>query len=134
MQKVNVGLDRDRELQFNINAVVELEERFNTPVQNLFSKEGKHIGFGLIRSLCYVGLKHGGMKFKGTTEENENRVGELLQEHWIEKGRGLAEMMELVGEAFKASGVFSEKEEAAEETDSANPPEAPEASKEAKGT
>ena len=39
MKKVTIGLDRDRELVFNINAVAELEDRYDVPLKDMFSEE-----------------------------------------------------------------------------------------------
>jgi len=98
VKKVSVPLDVERELRYSINAIVELEERFNSPVTELF-KEGR-IGLALIRAVAYIGLKHGGMKFRSQdTKENEATVGELIQEHWLGKGRNLNELVEKITEA-----------------------------------
>lgn len=110
MKKVTISLDIERELRYDINAVCELEDRFDVPAQELF--QPSNIGLGLIRSLLYIGLKHGGMKFKGkSSADDEQVVGEGIQEHWIDKGRTLTEMMKIIGEAFKSGGVFAEAEE-----------------------
>lgn len=115
MKKVTIPLDVERELKYSLNAIVELEERFNAPVTELF-KESR-IGLGLIRAVVYIGLKHGGMKL--ASRSPEEAVGELIQEHWLGKGRTLNELVEVAMEAFKAAGVFSETQE--EETPQENP-------------
>ena len=107
MKKVTIGLDRDRELEYNINALCDLEERFDTPAHQLFDKD--KVGIKLIRSLVYVGLKHAGMAFDGkTSKECEEEVGIGLQEHWFNKGRTLPELMQIVMEAFTVSGVLTQ--------------------------
>jgi len=109
VKKVTLGLDVDREIKFTINSLAELEERFgNTGLQQLFAAQ--NLNLTLIRALLYIGLKHGGMKFRGSAKENEILVGDLVQEHWIDKGRNLVELTKIVSEAFAASNVFSNME------------------------
>lgn len=111
MKTLSIGLDRDRPLVYNINAVGELEDRFNMPVQEIFSRDSKLGLFRFLRAFILIGLKHGGMNFRGTLEDNELRVGDLIQEHWIDKGRTLNELLKIGFEALELSGVFKEVEE-----------------------
>jgi hypothetical protein len=120
VKKVTIGLDVERELKFNINAVVELENRFNKPFHQVMSQET--VGIETLRTMAYIGLKHGGLKFKGKDiEENEAMTGELLQEHWFAKKRTLSELMVLVGEALNEAGVFNTTEEEEDAANTLNP-------------
>jgi hypothetical protein len=103
-EKVTLGLDIQREIKFNINAIVELEKRFDQPLPAIFSKD--RIGFGTMMGLVRIGLKHGGMKLTGTIEEQEEIVGALIQQHWIDQGRDLTELMKVVFKALNAAGLF----------------------------
>lgn len=118
MKQISIGLDRDRPIVFNVNAIGELEDRFDCPVQQLISKDSKLGLFRFLRAFLYIGLKHGGMRFRGTIEENEATVGDLIQEHWIDKERTLTELLKLSMEALEESGVFREE---VEEEDGENP-------------
>jgi hypothetical protein len=104
-KKVTVGLDIQRELKYNINAMRALERRFDKPVPSIFAKT--HVGFETMVGLITIGLKYGGMKLAGTTnDEQEEMVGDLVQQHWIDQGRNLTELMEFVLEALREAGVF----------------------------
>jgi len=118
VKKVTVALDKVREIRYSINAIVELEDMFNVPASQLFAED--RVGLSLIRSLTYVGLKHGGMKFNGRSVADQiNEAGELIQEHWIAKGRTLKELMDFISQAFTAAGVFQASDE--KEEDESNP-------------
>ena len=118
VKKVTVPLDQVREIQFNINAIAELEERFSVPATQLFDE--KRVGIGLMRALVYIGLKHGGMQFKGkSVQADEEANGAPIQEHWINEGRSLDELMEEVLKAFESAGIFATKEQ--REAEVANP-------------
>lgn len=107
--KITVGLDIQREIKFNINAMVAMERRFDLPLPKVFDKE--RLGYGTIIAMLTIGLKAGGMKIGGTAEEQEDYVGALLQQHWIDQGRTLEEMMKFVTEAMNAAGLFNRPEE-----------------------
>jgi len=125
VKKVTIGLDRDREIRYNVNALAELDERFDEPFVHVITN--KTFGVANVRALLYIGLKHGGLKFKaGSREEQEDAVGNLLQEHWFDKGRTLVELMRLIGDSLNASGVFRTPEGDEEESElQADPSEAP---------
>lgn len=116
-KKITIALDQLRPLKFSINAMVELEERFGVAIPSLF-KEG-NVGFGLILAVVRIGLAHGGMKLSGTVKNQELLVGDLIQEHWIDEGHNLTDLMEKVTEAFNAAGIFDT--EANEGDPQANP-------------
>jgi hypothetical protein len=125
--KVTIGLDAEREIKFGVNAITELEDRFDKSIHDLFSEENiqQTMSFRFFRAWLYVGLKHGGMKFRGKTKENEEQVGELLQEHWFNQGRTLEELGKLLNKAMELSGVFNTSKE--DEEKGPNPPKEAEA-------
>lgn len=115
-KNVTITLDQQRTLKYSINAMIELEERFNVPIPELFKEDS--VGFGLIVSVLKIGLVHGGMKLMGNSKQQEIFVGDLVQEHWINEGRNLPELMEKVTEAFNVAGIFTvepNKDEGGEE-------------------
>ena len=119
MKKVNVGLDQVREIYFPVKAVVELERRFNKPIFKLLSTD--FISFELICSVLTIGLKHGGMKLKGkSVEEQEEYVQDLIQEHWLEEGKRFESLVETTFSALEAAGLTGKKDE---EEDESNPDE-----------
>lgn len=118
-KKVTIALDQLRQLKFSINAMMELEERFDVAIPSLF-QEGK-VGFRLIVAVVRIGLVHGGMKIQGTIANQELLVGDLIQEHWIDEGHTLDDLMAKVTEAFNAAGIFGKQE--AEVQEEENPTE-----------
>jgi hypothetical protein len=115
VKKITVPLDEQREIKFTLNAMVELEERFGAALPSIFEK--KEIGFRLIVAMLRVGLKAGGTVFKGTEKEQEIAVGDLVQEHWFNEGRTLADLMDKVMEAFVEAGIFPREAMEGEEGD-----------------
>lgn len=53
--KVKVNLDKERNLYFNLNALIELEDELGVPMSELSTVK---ISIKNIRSFLYVGLKH----------------------------------------------------------------------------
>lgn len=123
MKKVTITLDVERTIRFNVNAMAEIERIFDAPIQVLFKAD--KVGFGFIRDLAWVGLKYGKMKFNpkmGRTREDQMEfVGDLIQEHWLEKDKSLDTLMEILMEAFKESGLLPK--EAFEDEESAEDPQ-----------
>lgn len=121
MNTVTIALDSARELKYNINAMVELENRFDKSIPEIF-QEGK-VGFAVIVGIVRIGLKAGGMKFKGQIEDQELVVGDLIQEHWVQEGKNLTQLMEVVTEALSAAGIFTSDEDKEADTSQSNPTE-----------
>ena len=110
MKKITIAMDMEREVCFNINAMVDLEERFDVPLGQLFNPE--KIGIGLIRAMLMIGLKHGGMKIPGRDRKaQEEEIGTLIQDHWLAKGKKLDGMMEIMMKAFNEAGLLPKEEE-----------------------
>ena len=105
-------MDMEREVCYNINTMVDLEERFDVPLGQLFNPE--RIGIGLIRAMLMIGLKHGGMKIVGRDRKaQEEQIGDLIQDHWLAKGKTLDTLMQIMMDAFNEAGLLPKSEEEA---------------------
>lgn len=117
MDKINVTLDEVRELKFSINAMVELENRFDKSVPELFAYGTP--GVRTMVALVRIGLKYGGMKIPGKLiEDQEVFVGDLVQQHWIDQGNPMKELMDRVQDALKEAGLIDKD---AEDKEASNP-------------
>ncbi len=120
MNKINIALDEVREFKFSINAMVELENRFDKSVPELFDPlhpPGIKTRVALVR----IGLKYGGMKIPGKfVEDQEVFVGDLIQQHWIDQGNHMKELMNKVQDALKEAGLI-DKDEDEEDEKASNP-------------
>jgi hypothetical protein len=121
MRKIEVALDKVREVKFSINAMAELEDRFNKSIPELMILGSP--GIRVIVAMLRIGLKYGGMKIPGKTiEDQELFVGDLVQEHWVDTGNSISELMERVSESLQEAGLIpKEEDEEEEEEDSRNP-------------
>lgn len=123
MRKIEVALDKVREIKFNINAMGELEDRFDKSVPQLFAYGSP--GIRVMVAMLRIGLKHGGMKIPGKSiEDQELFIGDLMQEHWVDEGNSLQELMDRVRESLTVAGLIpkeEEEDESEEEEDTKNP-------------
>ncbi len=104
MAHVTIPLDRVRTLRFSINAMRDLEKVFGKSIMTIFSESP---GIEEITHLVHVGLKHGGSR-----KLSVDVVGDLLQEHFLDRGKGIQVIMEeYVLEAMKESGFLPADEE-----------------------
>lgn len=85
-------------MRYTINAMRELEGRLGIGVASIFDVET--LSFDKIVHLVWVGLRHGGDR-KLTVDE----AGDLIQEHWLDKGLELRELMDAVIDAMKLAGI-----------------------------
>lgn len=114
MKKITIALDMEREVCFNINAMVDLEERFEVPLGVLF--DPNRVGIGLIRGMLTIGLKHGGMKITGRDRKaQEEQIGALIQDHWLAKNKSLDDLMKIMMAAFNEAGLLPKSEEEQDE-------------------
>jgi len=103
---VTIPLDKVRTLRFTINAMRELEKTFSKSIMAIFSDSP---GLDHITHLVHVGLRHGGGGGKRLTVDD---VGDLLQEHFLDRGKGMKEIMDdYVLEAMRESGFLPKEEE-----------------------
>ncbi len=120
MRKIEISLDKTREIKFSINAMGELEDRFNKSIPELFALGAP--GIRVMVAMLRIGLKHGGMKIPGKlVEDQELFIGDLVQEHWIDEGRSIQELMDVVKDALQEAGLIPKEETEEEEESSRNP-------------
>jgi hypothetical protein len=67
------------------------------------------MGFEWITQFLMVGLKHGDPKFGATL--NPEKIDDMIQEFWIEADRTLADLINLLMDGMRVSGVLASKEE-----------------------
>ncbi len=117
MNYVEIPLDVPRRMRFTINAMAELEEYFGDQgMAQIFSPQ--RAGFKQVRALLWIGLKNGS-KSQSTLSLEE--AGDLIQEHWLEKGKTLADLFVYVMKAMKKANILPDEQE---ETAQPNPPKA----------
>ena len=103
---VDIPLDKARRLRFTINAIRELERHFGSSFSNIFSSG--NLGFDTIIMLLTVGLKYGETEKRALSDA---KVGELVQEKWLENGKDMAELTDYIMEAMSASGIITREED-----------------------
>lgn len=111
---VDISLDRPRRLRYTINGIRELERHFGASFSTLFT--GQNMGFEQIIMLLTVGLKHGDSDKKPLTD---TKVGELVQDKWLENGKDLGELVNVILEAMAVSGIITRDEKKPEEEEQA---------------
>lgn len=107
-QYVDISLDKARRVRFTINGIRELERHFGRSFGNILSGGGTGMGFEEIIQMLTVGLKYGETEKRALSAE---KVGDLLQRRWLENGKDLAEVVDILMEAMRAAGIISKKEE-----------------------
>ena len=110
---VEISLDKPRRLRYTINAMRELEKLFGAGIGNIFDPQ--KVGLDHVVHLIWVGLKHGGDR-RLTVDE----TGDLLQEHFLDKGKELREVLDYALEGLRLAGLAPKAKE--EEGSSENPP------------
>lgn len=107
---VTIPLDKGRKVRYSINAIREIEHHFNKPFMTIFSAES--FGLDATIQLLTVGLKHGGDEKRPLTAD---KVGDLVQECWIENGKDLGGLMEVILDGLRAGGILPKENETVEE-------------------
>jgi hypothetical protein len=110
---VDISLDRSRRLRYTINGIRELERHFGASFTTLFT--GANLGFEQIIMLLTVGLKHGDTEKKPLSD---TKVGELVQDKWLENGKDLSELVNIILDAMAASGIITRDEKKTDEESS----------------
>ena len=97
-------------LRYDFNAVADLEEKFDTGIQQLMTE--KRVGFSVIRGLLWAGLK---WKDKGLTLERAGKIAQTM----MQEGKTFEDIMTPIMSAIKKSGVFGnmDKKEDGDEAD-----------------
>lgn len=110
-----INLDETRMLRFTVNAMRELEEQYGGGLQNVFNE--KNVGFKQLTTLLRVALKHGGNPRSWTAQLSDEKVGEMIQEHWIDADKPMNDLYTLVLETMNASGFLGKGDEKAPKED-----------------
>ncbi len=100
---VEIPLDRPRKMRYTINSMRALEETFGTGLQGIFNE---NMGLNQIVHLIYIGLKFGGGLEENSKEDNPFFVGDLLQEHFLDKGKELKELMDYALDALRRANLI----------------------------
>jgi hypothetical protein len=80
-----------------------LEKTFGTGLQGIFNEQ---MGLNQIVHLIYVGLRYGGGLNKDSKEDSPDFVGDLLQEHFLDKNRDLKELMDFALDALRRANLI----------------------------
>ena len=117
-QYVDISLDKARRVRFTVNAVRELERHFGRSFGNILAGGASgSMGFEEIVQMLTIGLKY------GETEKRplpDHKVGDLLQRKWLDNGKELAEVVEILMEGMQAAGIIAKKDEDEEDDDSSS--------------
>ncbi len=112
-QYVDISLDKARRVRFTINAIRELERHFGTSFSNILG--GGNMGFEQIVQMLTVGLKYGETEKRALTD---TKVGDMVQKRWLDNGKELDELVDILLEAMRSAGIITKKEEEEDEADS----------------
>ena len=114
-QYVDISLDKARRLRFTINAVRELERYFGTSFGQIL--QPGTLGFEQIIQMLTVGLKYGETEKRPLTD---TKVGDLVQKKWLDNGKELAELTEIIMESMQAAGIIAKTDD--DEESGSGPP------------
>ncbi len=116
---VEIPLDKLRKMRYTINGMRELEKIFGASLGKIFDPDAA--GMNHIVHLVWVGLSNA----PGNQRLSVDDVGEMLQEHFLDKGRALTEAMDYVTQGLRMGGFLGAQDEEGEEANpSPNPPQA----------
>lgn len=114
-QYVDIPLDKPRRLRFTINAIRELERFYKKSFSRIFDSE--NMGYEEIIMLLTVGLKCGDSEKRALSD---TKVGELVQKRWLDNGKDLGELTDLIIEALRSAGIIAKKEEEVDDDSSSD--------------
>lgn len=100
---VEIPLDRPRKMRYTINSMRALEKTFGTGLQGIFNE---NMGLNQIVHLIYIGLRFGGGLEENSKEDNPDFVGDLLQEHFLDKNKELKELMDYALDALRRANLI----------------------------
>lgn len=104
--------DKPRKLRFQHNDIADMEVATGKGLQDLLT----NMQFHGIRVLLAYGLRWMDRKITPT------EAGKLIQEHWIDKGKTLDDLADVVGEALMAGGILKPDKKAVPEGEAAPEP------------
>jgi len=103
---VDIELDKPRRLRYDLNALCELEDRFNKPIMELLKDVGQNMSIKLVRTLVWAGLIH---EDKDLTEA---QVGEMIDlSNIIEVQEKLTEALSTSFSGKNPKGPVTKKKE-----------------------
>jgi len=104
-QYVDVHLDKPRRIRYTINGIRELERHFGKSFSQIF--DAGSMGYEEIIMLLTIGLKFGETDRRALTD---TAVGDIVQKRWLDNGKDLGELTDLIIEAMQSAGIISKKE------------------------
>lgn len=119
MRYREIPLDETRKLRFTVNAMRELEKYYGGGLNKVFSQE--NIGFDQLTVLVRIALKHGGNPKSWAVQLTDEKVGDMIQEFWLDADKPMNELYTIVLEALQTSG-FIEQDKSAKKDMSQLPP------------
>ena len=112
-----IKLGKEYPLRFDFNALAEFEAMHGQSCLHVVASG--NIGFLAIRNLVWAAL------ITPFSEQGEAvapaMIGVLLQDEWIDKGKSTQELVKLVMDAVRESGLVSSKKKPEEKTQGKTP-------------
>jgi len=102
---IEIPLDVTRKMRYTINGMRELEKIFGSSLSQIFKPEAA--GMNQIVHLVWVGLSNA----PGNGRLSVDDVGDLLQEHFLDKGHDLSEAMDYVTQGLRLGGFLGKGDE-----------------------
>lgn len=106
---VKITLDEERELRLDINALAEADEIAGASINAFLI--GERVGISAIRALLWAGLNAGGGRAKLTLVQ----AGDLIQTA-MSNGVTMADLIDAIRQALRASGILGNPDEAKKKT------------------
>lgn len=94
--------EKEKKILFDFNALSLFEDVYGESLISAMGDETK-FGFKMIRTLYYVGMKHG--RDAGLTQ---NVVGNMIYEKMTNEGWDLEDLMKPILKALEKSGIFKD--------------------------
>jgi hypothetical protein len=110
---VNIELDEKRKLRYRHNEMADIEVLTGKDVGHLLIGQKFHG----IRVVLAFGLRWNMPKITPT------QAGDLIQDHWIAKGKTLEELVDVIESALVAGGVMKSKTPKPEDDEGNDQPE-----------
>lgn len=105
-QYVDISLDKARRVRYTINAVRELERHFGVAFGQIL--QPGNLGFEQIIQMLTVGLKYGETEKRPLTD---TKVGDLVQKKWLDNGKELSDLTEIIMESMQVAGIIAKKDD-----------------------
>lgn len=100
---VDIDLDKPRKLRFQYNDVVDIENAIGKGFFQLINS----LHFVEVRALLAYGLRWMDQSMTPV------KAGQLIQEHWIGKGKPLTDLAKVLVSALRAGGMLEKEDPAA---------------------